>query len=84
MGLGVVPVAFGLITLGPRYMPAPEVSLLMLLEAVLGPLVVWLLLGETASPESLIGGAIVVGTLAVHAILGLTEHRRIARVAVAE
>jgi hypothetical protein len=26
-GLVVLPIAFGLITLGPRYLPAPEVSL---------------------------------------------------------
>jgi hypothetical protein len=46
MGLFVVPVSFALITLGPRYLPAAEVSLLMLLETVLGPLWVWLAIGE--------------------------------------
>lgn len=73
MGLLLLPVAFGLITIGPRYIPAPEVGLLMLLETVLGPLIVWAVLGEAASTEALVGGAIVVGTLALHALAGLRK-----------
>lgn len=73
MGLLLLPVAFGLITIGPRYIPAPEVGLLMLLETVLGPLVVWAVVGEEASTEALVGGAVVVGTLAVHSFVGLRK-----------
>ena len=69
MGLVVLPISFGLITLGPRYLPAPEVSLLLLLETVLAPLLVWLVLGEAATTATLVGGAVVVATLAIHAIL---------------
>jgi drug/metabolite transporter (DMT)-like permease len=71
MGLFVVPVSFALISLGPRYLPAAEVSLLLLLETVLGPLWVWLALGETPGPWALAGGAVVVATLAVHSALAL-------------
>ncbi len=71
MGLFVLPVSFGLITVGPRYLPAPEVGLLLLLETVLGPIWVWLATGEGASPAALIGGAIVVTTLSIHAMVGL-------------
>jgi drug/metabolite transporter (DMT)-like permease len=71
MGLFVVPVSFALITLGPRYLPAPEVSLLLLLETVLGPFWVWLALGEAPGPWALAGGAVVVATLAVHSALAL-------------
>lgn len=66
LGFVVVPVAFGLITIGPRYITAPEVGLLMLLETLLGPLWVWLVLGERASDLSLTGGAVVVVTLLVY------------------
>ncbi|WP_119462428.1 DMT family transporter [Rhodospirillaceae bacterium SYSU D60014] len=69
MGLVVLPVSFGLITLGPRYLPAPEVSLLLLLETVLGPVLVWLVLGEAVSTATLVGGAVVIVALAIHAIL---------------
>lgn len=68
MGLGVVPVSFALITLGPRYLPAAEVGLLMLLETVLGPLWVWLVLAEYPGDRALVGGALVVVTLAGHAL----------------
>lgn len=64
MGFLVIPLGFGLMTLGPRYLPAPEVSLLLLLESLLGPLFVWLVLGENPGPAALIGGAIVLTTLA--------------------
>jgi drug/metabolite transporter (DMT)-like permease len=74
-GLVVLPIAFGLITLGPRYLPAPEVSLLMLLETVLGPILVWLVLGEGASIATLWGGAIVVVTLGAHALIRLRNAR---------
>jgi len=67
MGLVVLPVALAAITLGPRTVPAPEVALLMLLETVLGPLWVWLGVGEAPSRAALLGGLIVIGTLAAHA-----------------
>ena len=76
MGLLVLPIATSLITLGPRFLPAPEVSLLMLLETVLGPLWVWLVLGEEPGRLALIGGAIVVGTLILHALAGLRAAKR--------
>ena len=38
VGLLIVPVAFGLIATGPRYIPAPEVALLLLQQTVLGAL----------------------------------------------
>jgi drug/metabolite transporter (DMT)-like permease len=63
LGLIVVPIPFSLLAIGPRYLPASEVSLLLLLEAVLGPLWVWLVLKEFPGWLALIGGAIVIVTL---------------------
>lgn len=71
MGLILLPLSFGLITIGPRLIPAPEVGLLLLLETVLGPLWVWLVIGERVSETTLIGGAIVVLTLALNSFLAL-------------
>lgn len=67
----VVPLSFALITRGPRHLPAAEVSLIMLLETVLGPLWVWLGLGEVPPAATFAGGALVLATLATHAGLGL-------------
>ena len=75
MGLLVLPVSFSLIFLGPRYIPAPEVSLVLLLEAVLGPYWVWLALGEEPGGRTLLGGALVLATLAGHSALRLAGER---------
>ena len=64
----VVPIACALLTLGPRYIPAPEAAMLSLLETVLGPLWVWFVISEQPDENTIIGGAIVVGTLLVHAL----------------
>lgn len=63
MGWLVVPVGFALMTTGPRYLPAPDVSLLLLLEAVLGPLIVWAVLNEYPGSYTLAGGAVVLAAL---------------------
>ena len=79
MGLVVLPVSFGLITLGPRYLPAPEVALLLLLETVLGPLWVWLVLNEEPPLLTLVGGGVVLATLAGHSGYQLHRNRSAAR-----
>ncbi len=73
--LVVHPVAFLLITLGPRYLTAPEVSLLMLLETVLGPLWVWLALGERPPANTLAGGAVILAALTANAAWRLRATR---------
>lgn len=85
MGLVVLPLSFGLIFIGPRYIPAPEVSLVLLLEAVLGPFWVWLALGEEPGGRTLFGGAIVLATLAIHSAMRIAGGRaRAAAVAITE
>ncbi len=71
LGLLIMPISFGLITSGPRYLPAAEVSLIMLLEAVFGPLWVWLAVSEVPAAGTFLGGAVVLTTLIAHALLGL-------------
>ena len=79
MGLVVLPISFALITLGPRHLPAPEVSLLMLVETVLGPFWVWLVLREEPPTFTLIGGAVVLATLGGHSVYQLRRNRLPAR-----
>lgn len=76
MGLLIVPFSFMLICLGPGYIPAPEVAIMLLLETVMGPLLVWWVLGEDPGRYALFGGAIVVTTLICHAITDLIQDRR--------
>lgn len=72
-GCIVLPVSFYCLSLSSRYTHAANVSLLMLLETVLGPLWVWLGVGEEPTQRMLWGGAIVVISLAVYLIV--TGHR---------
>ena len=67
----VIPLSFSLLTLGPRYLPAHEVALIGLLEAVLGPYLVWLVLDEHPGAAALVGGAIVLAVLSAHSVIGL-------------
>ena len=71
MGLYMLPIGTALMFLGPRYIPAPEVGLLLLLESILGPVWVWLALGEEPGASTLLGGAVVISTLAVNTIWAL-------------
>ena len=65
-GSVVLPLSFFALSLAARYTPAANVSLLLLLETVLGPLWVWLALGEPITAAMLAGGAIVVGSLGIY------------------
>ena len=58
-----IAVATACLALGPRYLSSPEVSLIILLESVFAPLLVWLVLSEDPGPWALIGGTIIVGSL---------------------
>lgn len=74
MGLSSV-IGFFLLTLGPRYITAPEVSLLMPLETVFGTLLVWIMLKEQPSTVAIIGGIVVISALTIHAFLSLRSNR---------
>ena len=63
LGLIVLPASLTMIGLAPRYLPAPEVSLILRLEALLAPLWVWLVLGEGPRRQTLIGGGVILATL---------------------
>jgi drug/metabolite transporter (DMT)-like permease len=75
LGFIVAPVGFALLTTGPRYLPAPDVSLLLLLEAVAAPILVWLAVGEKPGSMTLVGGGLIVGALAVSNAVALMRRR---------
>lgn len=71
LGLIVLPIPFFLSALAPRYAPAPEISLIILLESITGPLIVWLVIDEVPAAETLLGGAVILTTLAVYFMIAL-------------
>jgi len=62
----VLAISFSLITIAPRYIPAPEVAMFFPLGTVLGTLLAWIVLKEQPSSNALIGGSIVIITLFLH------------------
>lgn len=60
-----------LLALGPRYISSAEVALLILLESVLAPLLVWLIVGEKPGQWTLVGGVMVLGVLCFSNLIAL-------------
>jgi len=73
LGGVILPISFAMITLSPRYLQAPEVSLILLIETVLGPIWVWLALSEIPHVKTLIAGALILGTLLIHTSFSLRK-----------
>ena len=68
-----VAIPFVLVTIAPRFITAAEVNLFFLLETILGPIWVWLVIKEQPSLETIIGGSVIILTIAIHSFLALKK-----------
>jgi len=68
MGVLILPVSFGLISIAPRYTTSSIVSLVMLLEMVIGPFWVWIAIGERPSITMILGAFLVITVISFHII----------------
>ncbi len=62
-----MPIGFTLLQIAPRYISATDVSLFLLLEAIIGAFWVWLALNEAPSTMTLMGSAVIFTSLACYA-----------------
>jgi drug/metabolite transporter (DMT)-like permease len=62
-------------TIGSRHIPATELALLPLTEVVLGPIWVWLGVGEVPSPLTFLGGSIVLAAIVGQAVVGIRRRQ---------
>lgn len=78
LALGAVILAGGMVlyTLGSRVLPAADLTLMSLVEVMLAPVWVFLALGETASPATFAGGAIVLAAVVLNAVAGARRRRQ--------
>lgn len=71
----VIALSFALIVWGPKFLPAAEVGLILMLETVIAPLWVWWALGEAPGARTLEGGAVVLAALVGHTYFELRAER---------
>ena len=64
----IITSSFLLLTLGAKYIPATEVSLLMLLETVLSIVFAWIFLQEIPALRVIIGGIIIIAALGFNSL----------------
>ena len=76
LGCGQYALGFALLVAGTRYVPVAEVTLISLLENVLGPVWVWLGVSETPSQLTILGGVIVLGAVVTRASISLRQSRQ--------
>ena len=63
MGTFGIGIGIAFVTWGASYLPAAEVSVLVLIESVLGPIWPWLFLGESMTLSEILGGALILGSV---------------------
>jgi drug/metabolite transporter (DMT)-like permease len=77
IGFVLVPFAFVILTIAPRYANSAEVQLVYLLESILGPLWVWLVIRETPPLNTIVGGSMLLISVAWFAHSSLREEARV-------
>ena len=73
LGVFQLGVGLSLYTIGSKAVPAAELTLLSMTEVVLGPVWVWLVLGESGALATWIGGAILMAAIAGNAFTRLRD-----------
>jgi drug/metabolite transporter (DMT)-like permease len=70
-GLLIVPGGWLLTSIAPRYIPAAEVALFLLIETVLGPVWVFAVFGEVPTLAVVLSAAVIIGAIAAHSWIDL-------------
>ena len=76
MGAFTIGLGITLVTTGTPFVPAAEVSLLVLIESVLGPIWVWIFLSEAMTTFELVGGILIFAALIILARKNDTRNLR--------
>ena len=73
LGLVVIPFSQLLLSIGTKYLPSPEVSLIMVNETWLGSLWIWIFIHERPSANTFIGGALILFTIVINSAFSIRE-----------
>ena len=69
MCIKCVALPYVLVTIAPRFITDAEVNLFFLLETIICPIWVWLVIKEQPTPETILGGLIIIITIAIHSFI---------------
>ncbi|MFN7223327.1 MAG: DMT family transporter [Paracoccaceae bacterium] len=75
MGAGILATGMALYTAGSRVIPAADLTLFSMVEVLLAPIWVFVMIGETASPGTFVGGAVLMAAVAFNALSGAVRRR---------
>jgi drug/metabolite transporter (DMT)-like permease len=75
LGAVVLAVGLAMFTAGSRYLTSAELPLAAMTEPVMAPLWVWMVLGESVSVTTLLGGAIVLASVLLQGFFGTRRNR---------
>ena len=64
----LLPIPFIIMTIAPKYTPAYQVSLVFLLESVLGTAWVWIIINEAPSLNTILGGIMLLSSVLIYMI----------------
>ena len=73
MGIFGIGIGIALVTWGASYVPAAEVSVIVLIESVLGPIWPWLFLGEAMTFSEILGGLLILGSVITSAFFNIQQ-----------
>ncbi|MGB0748298.1 MAG: DMT family transporter [Magnetospiraceae bacterium] len=75
LGMVILPTSFVLLSSAARWVSPAEVTLIMLLEALFGPLWVWMGIGEVPPQATFFGGGVILVTLLAYTTISLQQAR---------
>ncbi|WP_418113550.1 DMT family transporter [Vibrio scophthalmi] len=75
LGGFIVPASYLCISQSPKYIPAAQTGLILLLEILFGPLFVYLIIGDEPSTNDIVGGGLILFTLILHTLWELRLSR---------
>ena len=76
LGAVLIPFAQTAIGVGTKYIPAGESALISSLETIVGIFYVWFFLSEVPTKETLIGAAIVFGSIIINTLVQANRSKR--------
>ena len=74
LGLIAVPFAQLFLSIGTKYLPASQVALTMMLETLLGPVWVWLFIGEIPPLKTFLGGVLILAGVTVNSFKSMNQN----------